>query len=217
MPAQQGVMSAYQLMAHNHSGIGQGGLISHLVLNDVPFVDVREYGIVGTDLLDERALFQTCIDDTPEGGVIIIPDNFLIQVGAEIAFTKTLSIIGMGSWTGIHNVGVGNALTIGEAGTNTFGVVLKNLQIFGGAGTGDSLHLNRVQHSYFENIIVAGCHGTSFYLHGSLLNSFTRCSANLSPKIPGSVVAAPTHGVVLDILDAINSNANTLIILMHME
>lgn len=33
MPEQQGVMSTYQLMAHNHSGIGQGGLVDPTVIN----------------------------------------------------------------------------------------------------------------------------------------------------------------------------------------
>ena len=32
MPVQQGIQSTYQLMAHNHSGVGQGGYVSHLVL-----------------------------------------------------------------------------------------------------------------------------------------------------------------------------------------
>ena len=33
MPEQQGVMSTYQLTAHNHSGVGQGGLVDPTVIN----------------------------------------------------------------------------------------------------------------------------------------------------------------------------------------
>ena len=33
MPVQQGVMSTYQLTAHNHSGVGQGGLVDPTVIN----------------------------------------------------------------------------------------------------------------------------------------------------------------------------------------
>lgn len=75
MPVQQGVMSTYQLTAHNHSGVGQGGL--------VPLTSITNHNKVAHDILNIDA--DTC-------------DLQHLGIGATVEFVKlTLNQPGGGS------------------------------------------------------------------------------------------------------------------------
>ena len=94
MPRQQGVMSAYQLMGHTHTGVGQGGQLSWIdALYNKPFVDVREFGALGAGG-DYTVEIQAAIDSLAvTGGMVYFPRGAYV-ISALITVPANIIIFG---------------------------------------------------------------------------------------------------------------------------
>ena len=93
MPVQQGVMSAYQLMAHTHEAEAQGGQLSYVdAILEKPYIDAREYGLsIANNSVQNSAVLALIIAEQkrfhiPEGGgdyqfedPLDIPDDVIIE------------------------------------------------------------------------------------------------------------------------------------------
>lgn len=82
MPAQQGIMSSYQLTAHDHSGVGQGGLVPLASITGHNKA-VHDALLINADLCDGQHLetttelvLQKLTIDQPGGGsnLVLISD-----------------------------------------------------------------------------------------------------------------------------------------------
>ncbi len=82
MPAQQGIMSAYQLMVHTHEAVGQGGQLDYIEsLLNKPWIDVREYGSFALAVAAIGATERTLVisEDCPVAADIIVPRNITLR------------------------------------------------------------------------------------------------------------------------------------------
>ncbi len=112
---QQGIMSTYQLTAHNHSGVGQGGVVSHLVLTNRPKFDVRNYATFALAVADIGATETT----------LFIPTVCAVAGNVAVPATLTLEI----QQGGGLNIDNGRVVTInGQINAGVY-------QIFEGLGT----------------------------------------------------------------------------------
>ena len=99
MPVQRGIMSAYQLMGHTHTGVGQGGQLNYInSLYNKPIIDAREYGlsIANTPVQNSTALALILAEQKNfqiVEGTYEFQDPFIVPDGVSIigdGGTKTL-------------------------------------------------------------------------------------------------------------------------------
>ena len=201
MPVQQGVMSAYQLMGHTHTGVGQGGQLNYLnALTNKPFVDVREFGATGNGVTDDTVAIQGAIDavSAAGGGIVYFPEGTYITTAvilmpfigivhligesvSSVQISKVTNTIGTspdrlaraGVITDVYNIDSIISLDHDDNLSNQRGLI-KNIDLIGTDAANPityGIYAPRVARSKFKSINIWDCE-TGYFTYSTWLTNF---------------------------------------------
>ena len=179
------------------------------------FVSVKDFGAVGDGVADDTAAIQAAIDyaETNNGKVIFPQANY--KITSAITVTAPISIDG--SMANIYQASANTNVFLfdeGTAGAGNYqnGFDVRNLLVRTAAGTGHAFVFRNINESTFENLLVAGCGDTAFYIQGCLLSKWTHCyvgdGLTASPGFFTSGASGNSYGFRVEGYNGLGANTN---------